>query len=144
MTALRDGAPEILLVEDDPDDLELALRAIREHRVAVRIEVARDGAEALRLLDAQDRLPTVVILDLGLPKVDGLEVLRRIRMDLRTRCLPVVVLSSSSEQGTVLESYRLGVNSYVRKPVDADGFSSCVRDLGHYWVGVNEAPPEGP
>ncbi len=139
------GAVSILLVEDDPDDLDLALHALHEHRVANRIEVARDGAEALEFLFGDDgnhlRQLKVVLLDLKLPKVDGLEVLRRVRAEPRTRFLPVVVLTSSSEERDLVESYQLGVNSYVRKPVDFEQFTACVRDLGLYWLLLNQPPP---
>lgn len=141
----NDHAVEILLVEDDPDDLELSLMSLREHRVANRIEVARDGVEALEFLFGNDeragRIPKVVMLDLKLPKVDGLEVLRKIRSDPATRLLPVVVLTSSNEERDRLEGYELGVNSYVRKPVSFEQFSRCVRDLGLYWLLLNEPPP---
>jgi two-component system response regulator len=133
----------ILLVEDNPDDEALMLRAFRQSKLANRIEVARDGAEALaRLSGAEpDALPTLVILDLKLPKVDGLEVLRRVRASEATRMLPVVVLTSSREEQDLVESYRLGANSYVRKPVDFVQFAQAVQTLGLYWLVVNEPPP---
>lgn len=139
---------EILLVEDNPQDLELALRALRKANFSNRIQVARDGAEALDFIfcegEHQQRkiedVPKVILLDLKLPKVDGLEVLKRIKDDPRTRSIPVVVLTSSREQRDVVESYRLGVNSYIVKPVNFEGFASAVRDLGMYWLLLNQPP----
>jgi CheY-like chemotaxis protein len=139
----------ILLVEDNPDDEALTLRALRKNNVANDVVVARDGTEALHYLlpsggDAggvASVLPTVVLLDLKLPKVDGLEVLRRLRASPRTRSLPVVVLTSSSEEGDIVESYNLGAHSYVRKPVDFNQFAEAVRQLGLYWLVLNESPP---
>jgi two-component system response regulator len=136
----------ILLVEDNPDDETLTLRAIKKNNIKNRVVVARDGAEALDLLLGAGRdaaLPQLVLLDLKLPKVDGLEVLRRIRADDRTRRLPVVVLTSSKEDADVVASYDLGANSYVRKPVNFDQFIEAVRQLGLYWLVLNEAPPGG-
>jgi CheY-like chemotaxis protein len=135
----------ILLVEDNPDDEALTVRAFSRSNIANRIEVARDGAEALEYLvgDAPRPLPTLVLLDLKLPKVDGLEVLRRIRGTERTRALPVVILTSSREEQDLVESYRLGVNSYVRKPVDFNHFVQAVQTLGLYWLVINEPPPGG-
>jgi CheY-like chemotaxis protein len=135
----------ILLVEDNPDDEALTVRAFARSNVANRIEVARDGAEALSYLlgDAARPLPTLVLLDLKLPKVDGLEVLRRVRAEERTHGLPVVILTSSREEQDLVESYRLGVNSYVRKPVDFTQFLQAVQTLGLYWLVINEAPPGG-
>lgn len=138
----------ILLVEDNPDDEELARMALEESRVANQVSIARDGAEALEHLFSEegdgtrvmDPLPAVVLLDLKLPKVDGLEVLRRIRGDQRTRLLPVVVLTSSSEEEDILESYGLGANSYMRKPVDFDQFHDMVKQFGMYWLLLNEVP----
>jgi two-component system, response regulator len=133
----------ILLVEDNPDDEALMRRAFRQSKLANQIEVARDGAEALAQLLGPERrpLPTLVILDLKLPKVDGLEVLRQVRAAERTRTLPVVVLTSSREEQDLIESYRLGANSYVRKPVDFVQFAAAVEALGLYWLVVNEPPP---
>jgi len=137
----------ILLVEDNPDDEALAMRALAKTKVANEVVVARDGAEALaRLFDDTQRLagvPDVILLDLKLPKVDGLEVLRRIRADARTRFIPIVVLSSSDETKDVADSYRLGANSYIRKPVDFARFTEVVRQLGAYWLVLNEVPPPG-
>ena len=135
----------ILLVEDNPDDEALTLRALRKANVGNDIVVARDGAEALdRLLggDAASRgLPQVVLLDLKLPKVDGLEVLRRLRADDRTKILPVVILTSSNEEQDRVAGYQLGANSYVRKPVDFAQFAEAVRQLGLYWLLLNQPPP---
>lgn len=144
-------AIQILLVEDNPNDLELALHAFKRHKLANGVHVVRDGAEALDFLfkrgqyrdrcDATD--PQVVLLDLKLPKLDGLEVLRQIKEDDRTRRLPVVVLTSSNDESDVIESYDLGVNSYIVKPVDFDQFSEAIRLIGFYWLLVNR-PPERP
>ncbi len=133
----------ILLVEDNPDDEVLTLRGFKKSKLANRIEVAHDGAEALAYLLGPDQrpFPTLVVLDLKLPKVDGLEVLRRVRAEERTRTLPVVILTSSKEEQDLVESYRLGANSYVRKPVDFVQFAEAVKTLGLYWLVVNEAPP---
>jgi two-component system response regulator len=137
----------ILLVEDNPDDEALALRALRRNHIANEVIVARDGVAALDFLfatgshagrDAGD-LPEVVLLDLKLPKLHGLEVLQRIRADERTKLLPVVILTTSSEDRDVVESYRLGANSYIRKPVDFDQFSESVRQLGMYWLVLNQS-----
>lgn len=139
----------ILLVEDNPDDELLTLRALGKSNILNKVVVARNGAEALDYLFATgayaDRdvnvQPTVVLLDLKLPKVDGLEVLRRIRADERTELLPVVILTSSKEEQDLIASYSLGANSYVRKPVDFDQFAQAVRQLGLYWLLLNEVPP---
>lgn len=138
----------ILLVEDNPDDVELTLRAFSRSRVANTIVVARDGQEALDYLfgtgEHSDRspldLPEVVLLDLKLPKVDGLEVLRRVRADARTRRLPVVMLTSSNEERDIVSSYDLGANSFVRKPVDFGQFAAAAQQLGLYWLVLNESP----
>jgi two-component system response regulator len=139
----------ILLVEDNPDDVELALRAFAQTQVASDIVVARDGAAALDYLfgtgeyagrDAST-LPQLVLLDLQLPRVDGLEVLRRIRSDTRTRLLPVVVLTSSTESRDLVGSYGLGANSYVQKPIDFAQFLDAARQLSRYWLAVNHPPP---
>jgi two-component system response regulator len=139
---------EILLVEDNPDDVELALHALKKHNLANRIEVVRDGAEALEFLfctgayehRSKENNPKVVLLDLKLPKVDGLEVLRRIKSDPRTKVIPVVMLTSSREERDVVESYKLGVNSYITKPVDFEQFSKVVQELGLYWLLINQPP----
>ena len=135
----------ILLVEDNPDDVDLTLRAFKKNNIANEIVVARDGAEALELLHgpgaAEANLPAVVLLDLKLPKVDGLEVLRRIRGDERTALLPVVILTSSLEERDLVKGYSLGANSYVRKPVDFADFLEAVKQLGLYWLVLNQSPP---
>ena len=134
----------ILLVEDNPDDEALALRALRKNNIANHVDVARDGVEAIEYLLGEEalagkrELPQVVLLDLKLPRVDGLEVLRRIRSEPRTRLLPVVILTSSSEQRDMVESYSLGANSYIRKPVDFAQFTEAVRQLGLYWLVLNQ------
>jgi two-component system response regulator len=138
----------ILLVEDNPDDELLTRRALKKSNVCNRVVVARDGAEALDYLFASgahagrepSAMPQVVLLDLNLPKVDGLEVLGRIRGEERTRLLPVVILTSSEDQEDVVGGYGLGANSFVRKPVEAAGFREAVADLGLYWMVLNETP----
>lgn len=132
----------ILLVEDNPDDEALALRALRRNNICNRVDIVRDGADALDyLLNEQNPLPQVVLLDLKLPKIDGLEVLRRLRDHDRTRLLPVVILTSSNEEHDLVRGYENGANSFVRKPVDFDQFSEAVRQLGLYWLVLNEIPP---
>lgn len=136
---------EILIVEDTPEDLELALRALRRAKLANNFHVARDGAEALEFIFGEgthagrqlEDGPKVVLLDLKLPKVDGLEVLRRIKSDPRTAGIPVVVLTSSNEQNDVVECYKLGVNSYIVKPVNFERFAAAVQELGMYWLLLN-------
>jgi CheY-like chemotaxis protein len=139
----------ILLVEDNPDDEALAIRALKRHHIGNEIVVARDGVEALDYLfgtgmyaerDISNK-PSVVLLDLKLPRVDGLEVLRHLREDQRTRFLPVVVLTTSNEELDLINSYSLGCNSYIRKPVDFVQFSEAIRQLGMYWLLMNEPPP---
>ena len=140
---------DILLVEDNPDDEVLMLRALRKSNVVNQIIVVRDGAEALDYLFGEGEFagrdtsvkPAVVLLDLRLPKIDGLEVLRRIRADERTRLLRVVILTSSDEERDIVNSYDLGANSYVRKPVDFGQFATAVQQLGLYWLLLNEAAP---
>jgi CheY-like chemotaxis protein len=142
------NAVEILLVEDNPEDLELAMRALRKAHLANRIQIARDGAEALEFIFCEgpyagrkiENGPKVILLDLKLPKVDGLEVLKRVKGDLRTRSIPVVVLTSSKEQNDVIESYQLGVNSYIVKPVNFEHFLESVQQLGMYWLLLNQPP----
>lgn len=135
----------ILLVEDDPDHEALAIRALRKANVANVIEVARDGAEALEYMkgiaDGSKQMPQLVLLDLKLPKVEGLEVLRNIRASDKTALLPVVVLTSSDEERDIVSSYRLGVNSYIRKPVNFTDFAEATRQLGMYWLLLNQCPP---
>lgn len=136
----------ILLVEDDPDHEVLTIRALRKASVANEIRVARDGEEALDVLfgnggDALKITPQVILLDLKLPKIDGLEVLRRVRESELTRMLPVVILTSSDEESDIVRSYKLGVNSYIRKPVNFTEFAEATRQLGMYWLVLNECPP---
>jgi CheY-like chemotaxis protein len=139
----------ILLVEDNPDDEALTLRALKKHNIGNKVFVVRDGAEALDFLfctgayadrDPND-MPQVTLLDLKLPKLDGLEVLRRLRTDNRTRLLPIVILTSSNEERDLIEGYKNGANSYVRKPVNFNEFLEAVRELGLYWLVLNHAPP---
>lgn len=142
------NAVELLIVEDNPHDLELTLRALRNANLSNRIHVARDGAEAIEFIFCEGKYagreisegPKVIMLDLKLPKVDGLEVLKRVKSDPRTKLIPVVMLTSSKEQSDVVESYKLGVNSYIVKPVDFEGFSNAVRNLGFYWLLSNQPP----
>jgi two-component system response regulator len=139
----------ILLVEDNPDDEALTLRALKKNNIKNEVVVARDGAEALEFLFGTgkyagrntDVIPQVVLLDLKLPKVEGLEVLRQVRADKRTKLLPVVILTSSNEEQDRIQGYDLGANSYVRKPVDFSQFLDAARQLGLYWLVLNEAPP---
>lgn len=146
---MADNAIEILLVEDNPDDAELALRALRKNNLANKVVHVKDGEEALDFLFARgayeqrsiENQPRVVLLDLKLPRVDGLSVLKELKADARTRLIPVVVLTASREERDLIESYNLGVNSYIVKPVDFDRFVTAVRDLGMYWLLLNEAPP---
>jgi CheY-like chemotaxis protein len=133
-------AVEILLVEDDPADVELTLRALSRHNLANRVHTVRDGAEAIDYLFAGAPLPKVVLLDLKLPKVNGLEVLRHIKADARTHRVPVVMLTSSREAPDIAEAYELGANSYIVKPVEFESFVKAVSDLGLYWLLLNEPP----
>lgn len=139
----------ILLVEDNPQEVDLTLRALKKNNIGNQVVVVSDGVEALNFLfcintyadrDPQE-MPRLILLDLKLPKLNGLEVLRRIREDERTRRLPVVILTSSNEEQDLLESYKIGVNSYLRKPVDFNRFEDYVKQLGQYWLILNEAPP---
>jgi len=134
----------ILLVEDDQDHVELALRAMEKYGVANQIHVARDGAEALDYLlgGRLETLPEVVLLDLNLPKISGLDVLRKIRENENTRLLPVVILTSSDEETDLARSYELGVNSYIRKPVSFAEFAQAIREVGVYWLVLNQSPPK--
>jgi len=144
------GERVILLVEDNPDDVELTLRSLKKHNISNEVMVVRDGAEALEYLFASGAyaghdasiIPAVILLDLKLPKVDGLEVLRRLRADERTKLTPVVILTSSKEEQDVVNSYKFGANSYVRKPVDFTQFAEAARQLGLYWLVINEPPPQ--
>ncbi|HEX9656854.1 MAG TPA: response regulator [Bacteroidota bacterium] len=140
----------ILLVEDNPDDELLTLRALKENHIKVEVVVAHDGVEALEYLfgtgayHARDLsiMPKVILLDIKLPRMDGLEVLRRLRADDRTKLLPVVILTSSKEEQDVVNGYSSGANSYIRKPVDFDQFTEATRQLGLYWLVLNEIPPQ--
>jgi two-component system, response regulator len=141
----------ILLVEDNPDDVELTIRAFKKNNILNRVIVAKDGVEALDYLfvtgvhagrDVKE-LPVVILLDLKLPKIDGLEVLKRIRQNERTRLIPVVILTSSTEEKDVVNGYNLGANSYVRKPVEFNQFVEAMKHLGLYWLLWNEPPPVG-
>jgi two-component system, response regulator len=139
---------EILLVEDNQDDLDMTLRALRKANLANRIQIVRDGAEAVDFIFCKgvheyrkvENGPRLVLLDLKLPKIDGMEVLRRMKADSRTRIIPVVVLTSSKEQRDVIENYKLGVNSYIVKPVNFEGFTAAVQELGMYWLLLNQPP----
>jgi len=144
---MTDKTVEILLVEDNPNDIELTLHALKENNLSNRIKVVRDGEEALDFIfgnetsgRAADHAPKIILLDLKLPKVDGLEVLRRLKADARTRMIPVVMLTSSREERDIVESYKLGVNSYIVKPVDFGQFTEAVRNLGLYWLLLNQPP----
>jgi two-component system response regulator len=136
---------EVLMVEDNPDDVSLALRALKKNHLLNRIHVVNDGAEALEYIFRADGgpclcTPKVILLDLHLPKVSGLEVLRKVKGDARTKTIPVVVLTSSREDQDITECYKLGVNSYIVKPVDFDNFTRSVSELGLYWVLLNTPP----
>lgn len=141
---------DILLVDDNPDDIELALYALRRNQLANHIQIVRDGVEALDFLFCRGKYsnrkcihnPKLVLLDIKMPKLNGLEVLKEIRADERTAGIPVVILTTSKEERDLIESYRLGVNSYIVKPVDFEQFSDAVRNLGFYWLLLNERPPE--
>lgn len=139
---------EILIVEDDPDDLEMTLRALRKGNIANRIQIARDGAEALAFIFCEgvfsprkiENPPKLVLLDLKLPKIDGMQVLQTMKSDVRTKSIPVVILTSSKEQRDILDSYQLGVNSYIVKPVAFEAFAAAVQHLGMYWMLLNQPP----
>lgn len=139
----------ILLVEDHPDDEELTMRALKKNNILNRVVIARDGVQALEYVFGTGahagrdvtEMPQLILLDLKLPKIDGLEVLRRLRADERTRFLPIVILTSSKEEQDLLKSYKLGANSYVRKPVDFVEFTQAVQQLGLYWLILNESAP---
>jgi CheY-like chemotaxis protein len=140
---------KILLVEDNPDDVELTLHALHQERLANHIEVARDGEEALDFLFCRgacahrsfEEAPRVVLLDLRLPKVEGMEVLHGIKKDPRTKAIPVVILTASREESDMVNGYHLGANGYIQKPVDFDNFRNVVKQLGLYWLVVNQPPP---
>jgi CheY-like chemotaxis protein len=138
----------ILLVEDNPDDVELTLRVFRKYHIINKIIVARDGEEALEILFnsrkgvPEGERPDLILLDLKLPKIDGLEVLRQIKGNPRTQPIPVVILTTSKEEADLMKSYKLGVNSYIRKPVNFDNFIEVIRQLGLYWLLLNEPPPK--
>jgi len=138
---------EILLVEDNPDDAELAMRALRRHNLANNVVHVKDGAEALDFVfgrgsyEGRNDKPKVILLDLKLPKVGGLEVLKQVKENEATKCIPVVILTSSKEEQDLINGYKLGVNSYIVKPVDFEGFADAVKDLGMYWLLLNEGPP---
>lgn len=142
------GEVEILLVEDNENDAELAMRALRKHNLTNRVVHVKDGAEALDFIFATgvyahrhvENGPKVVLLDLKLPKVDGLEVLKRIKSDARTRIIPVVMMTSSNEESDLIESYKYGVNSYIVKPVEFETFVSAVSEVGYYWMLLNRRP----
>jgi two-component system, response regulator len=144
-------AVEILLVDDSPEDVELTIRALRRHKIANDIEVVEDGAEALDFLFCRGAYkgrkfphpPKLILLDLKLPKVNGLEVLRAMRADERTKTIPVVILTSSKEQRDLITGYNLGVNAFVQKPVDFEQFGEAIRQIGMFWMLVNQAPPPG-
>lgn len=147
---MRAEGIEILLVDDSPADVELTLHALRDNALIGRIHIARDGEQALNFLFCREAflerdgqpLPQLILLDLKLPKVDGLSVLRELKQDRRTRSMPVVVLTSSREDKDLIASYDLGVNSYIQKPVDFDRFRETLHTLGLYWLLVNQAPPQ--
>lgn len=146
---MNDNAVEILLVEDNPNDVKLALHAFKANNLSNRVDVVRDGAEALEFIFCTDRYahrqikdgPKVILLDLKLPFVDGLDVLRQIKANPQTQLIPVVVMTSSKEESDIVESYKLGVNSYIVKPIDFEQFTEVVRQLGFYWLLLNQAPP---
>jgi two-component system response regulator len=148
---MNDHCVEILLVEDNLDDIKLAMYAFKSNKLANRVQVVRDGAEALEFIFCTGRYaqrkiengPKVILLDLKLPLVDGIEVLRRIKADPRTEMIPVVVMTSSKEERDIAETYHLGVNSYIVKPVDFDQFTEAVKQLGYYWMLLNQPPVPG-
>ncbi len=140
---------EVLLIEDDPDDVELTLHTLERERITNSVQVVRDGAEALDYIFCRGQFagrdsapPRLVLLDLKLPKVDGLEVLREMKADPRTRNIPVVILTSSKEEKDLVAGYALGVNSYIQKPVDFGQFQQTIREAGYYWLLINQPPPE--
>jgi CheY-like chemotaxis protein len=146
---MTERAIEILLVEDNPDDVQLTMSALKKNKLSNQVHIARDGQEALDFIfgavtpegDAHRDHPKVILLDLKLPKIDGLEVLQRVKSDPHTRSIPIVMLTSSREERDIVESYSLGVNSYIVKPVDFDQLTDAIRDIGLYWMILNQ-PPE--
>ena len=143
---MRPEDTKILLIEDNPDDVELTLMAFKKHNLANHITIARDGEEALNIVlqhgkESAGGLPDLILLDLKLPKVDGMECLRQIKENSETKVIPVIVLTSSKEENDLAESYRLGANSYIRKPVNFEKFTEVVMQLGLYWLLINEPPP---
>lgn len=139
---MRTNLPiEILLVEDSDEDAELAVRALTKQRLANQLHRVVDGAEALEFLQGTHQLPKLILLDLKLPKIDGLEVLRALKADPRTQSIPIVVLSSSRQTSDLAESYKRGANSYIVKPVDFEKFVDAVQEIGHYWTVLNESRP---
>lgn len=136
-----DSVVEILLVEDNPDDAGLTIRALKKHNLANHLLHLRDGEEALQYLFGENNaIPKLVLLDLKMPKVDGIDVLRKLKADERRRVIPIVVLTSSKEERDIVESYRLGVNAYIVKPVDFEKFSKAVSEIGLFWLVLNQAP----
>ena len=139
---------KILLIEDNPDDVELTLRAFKKHNLANHITVARDGEDALNIIfqrgkeSAGGQRPDLILLDLNLPMVDGMEVLKQIKKNPKTKVIPVIILTSSKEENDLAESYLLGANSYIRKPVNFENFTGVVMQLGLYWLLINEPPPQ--
>jgi len=139
---------KILLVEDRQDDIDLTLRSLKENKITNKVDVVRDGAEALDYIFAKgaysgrniEDLPSVILLDIKLPKIDGIEVLKRLRADERTKSLPVVILTSSREESDLINGYKFGCNSYVRKPIEFEEFSKAIKELGLYWLLLNEPP----
>lgn len=144
---MTNGLLKILLVEDNPDDVELTLHALKKNNIVNPVNVVRDGQEALDYLShkgkysgSEHALPNLILLDLKLPKVDGVEVLRMVKNDSKLKVIPVVILTSSKEESDMVKSYDLGVNSYIRKPVDFDQFTEVVKQIGFYWLLINEPP----
>lgn len=139
---ITQDAVEILLIEDNPDDAGLTIHALKKHNLADRLLHVHDGEEALSYLFSPDttHIPKVIVLDLKMPKVDGMEVLRKLKSDERRKVIPVVVLTSSREERDVIESYRLGVNAYIVKPVDFDKFAKAIADVGFFWLTLNQPP----